>query len=177
MIGRKRAPLIVGLLLSLGFHAAIFPWLFGDFAPEDGTVTIEIANSPPPLKRAPKIQSPREKKPTTDTTASTAKEIQADAVAVPTIGAVSEDSGTTETSGADLGIRPHYPKVSRMLGEVGSVTIEAHGQNATTVVSSGFGRLDEAALKAVVYALQEGTLSEPAAPLRITFYFKLTSGE
>jgi periplasmic protein TonB len=74
---------------------------------------------------------------------------------------------------------PEYPPVSRRLGEQGSVILEvlvdANGRatDAKIVQSSGFPRLDEAALEGVKtsYRFVPGTVDGKPQPMRYTFKF------
>jgi protein TonB len=74
---------------------------------------------------------------------------------------------------------PEYPPVSRRLGEQGTVVLEvlvdAAGRavEATVVQSSGFPRLDEAAVTGVKerYRFAPGTLDGTPRPMRYTFKF------
>ncbi len=91
-----------------------------------------------------------------------------------------EDSLTVV--GADLGIHARYPRLSRVLGEKGTVLVEIQKDMAGTVrsptitVSSGFARLDQSALSATQEALNRGLLSgylESRNQMQINFIFKL----
>ena len=83
--------------------------------------------------------------------------------------------------GTALGIEVHYPRLSRTLGESGIVIVEIHnnnqGQSQTNVrTSSGYERLDQAAITAVQQALANGRLTQSLATqkqMQISFVFKL----
>ncbi len=74
---------------------------------------------------------------------------------------------------------PDYPPVSRRLGEQGTVIIEVlvdaggHAVEAKLVQSSGFARLDQAALDGVKtnYRFVPGTIDGKPQPMRYTFRF------
>lgn len=75
----------------------------------------------------------------------------------------------------DSGLRVPYPRLSRLMGEEGRTLIEI-GSNRTARISlsSGFARLDEAALESVRSALEDGRLALAERPRSIEFIFKLT---
>jgi TonB family protein len=95
-----------------------------------------------------------------------------------TLNAVPKISGEpVAILGSSLGIQVEYPRLSRLLGEQGSVVVEvAQDQNAPHVFSSsGFPRLDQAAVEATKKAKQSGMLAaEKQDPLRLRFVFQLT---
>lgn len=85
-------------------------------------------------------------------------------------------------SGTDHGIRAHYPRLSRVLGESGPVqialsrNIQGSLEKPTIASSSGFPRLDQAALHSVQEALNRGLLAaqlDSQKSIRINFIFKL----
>lgn len=87
-----------------------------------------------------------------------------------------------EIFGEDLGIVAQYPRLSRLLGESGRVQIglsrDGDGKwgNAEVRRSSGFSRLDEAALSATRAALLKGLahdLKVRDENPQITFVFRL----
>ncbi len=75
--------------------------------------------------------------------------------------------------------QPEYPPVSRRMGEQGTVILDVlvdpsgRATDAKVVQSSGFPRLDEAALTGFVesYRFAPGTLDGKPAPMRYTFKF------
>lgn len=158
------------LFFSGSLHGLLYWSLAGsrgeDFATPDHSITIQVEqpNSTRGSRAAPRSSPPKE------TPASPAATTPSPAADNPT----TEIGAPQETAGTALGIRPHYPKLSRMMGEEGTVTIEASPSGATVVESSGFGRLDEAALAAVTHALEEKILTASAPPARIKFRFALT---
>jgi periplasmic protein TonB len=74
---------------------------------------------------------------------------------------------------------PDYPPVSRRLGEQGTVVLEVlvdasgHAVEAKVVQSSGFARLDDAAIAGVKanYRFVPGTIDGKPQPMRYTFKF------
>jgi TonB family protein len=90
--------------------------------------------------------------------------------------------GTTDVLGEDLGVHPRYPRLSRILGEVGTVKIifpklNSEPQQVRVAQSSGYARLDNAALEASRKALAEGLFATHAwagDTIRVTFVFRLT---
>lgn len=97
-----------------------------------------------------------------------------------------EQAGSLDTKGVDAepagDIKPVYPRRSRLRGEEGSVTIRIQLSAAGTVVqaaiekTSGFSRLDNAALKAVQDAEFSPAIKDglPVADVLFqTFTFKL----
>lgn len=83
-------------------------------------------------------------------------------------------------SGAELGIEAAYPRLSRLHNESGQVLVGVRKTAADDAVivhtSSGFARLDEAALSATRSALTRGLLDSrlrDRSDLQITFDFKL----
>jgi periplasmic protein TonB len=74
---------------------------------------------------------------------------------------------------------PEYPPVSRRLGEEGTVILEVlvdpdgRATDAKVVQSSGFPRLDQAAIEGVKtnYRFVPGTVDGKPAPMRYTFRF------
>lgn len=86
--------------------------------------------------------------------------------------------------GADLGIQASYPRLSRILGEKGRVLVEIKKDVSgaiglpTVSASSGYLRLDQAALLAARGALKSGLLSrylETQDQMQISFIFKLSA--
>ena len=80
-----------------------------------------------------------------------------------------------------LGVHVVYPRVSRILKEEGRVVIRVHGSEksgsaARIQISSGYPRLDEAALKATEQALNTGVIKMYAGlnPFEIPYVFRLT---
>jgi protein TonB len=81
-------------------------------------------------------------------------------------------------SAGAMGIRASYPVISRRLGEEGRLVLELRGTDSniepTIIQSSGFERLDKAAIDAVQTALKDpGQAVRLRAGLRINFIFKL----
>jgi hypothetical protein len=81
-------------------------------------------------------------------------------------------------SGASIGVRVNYPRLSRVLGESGQVQIEILKSQRAVILqtSSGFKRLDESALVAVEAALKAGTLDQALLArdsLLVNFVFRL----
>lgn len=74
--------------------------------------------------------------------------------------------------GTDLGIEVVYPRLSRELGETGQVLVEISKSEPRLYSSSGFSRLDEAAISAIRQAITSGLLKQ--TELKVTFIFKLT---
>lgn len=89
------------------------------------------------------------------------------------------ESAAKESSsvpGSAIGITAHYPRLSRMLKETGSVLIAVDGVEAAVSRSSGHERLDRSALEATRAALENGTLTEfinENSHRQISFVFRL----
>lgn len=94
---------------------------------------------------------------------------------------LSQDSGQgAVVMGSDLGIVAVYPRMSRTLGEVGTVLVEvsqvANVMNSKIKVSSGFSRLDDSALRATQSALAQGLLDahlKEKSKIQVSFIFRL----
>ena len=92
------------------------------------------------------------------------------------------NSELPEVLGTDLGIEARYPRLSRVLGEQGKITVEfsAHSNSQPETLkvlsSSGYSRLDQSAMDATRDALLKGLLADPLKDrqsLRVTFIFRL----
>jgi len=79
--------------------------------------------------------------------------------------------------GAAFGIRVEYPRLSRLMNEQGDVVVEISDLKSLRIFSSsGFSRLDDAALAASRDAVQDGLVNSVAKfPLKLRYVFKLTS--
>lgn len=80
-----------------------------------------------------------------------------------------------EEIGQEIQIEVEYPKISRRLGEEGRVTLsfsvsdDGEIKDVKVIHSSGFSRLDEAAIQ----ALSKHIFSGPVNPTEVTIHFKL----
>ena len=99
------------------------------------------------------------------------------------IAQTAEPVAGTAVLGTDLGIDVLYPRLSRELGESGQVLVEVRKNTDQKLdepklyTSSGFSRLDAAAINAIHQAIASGLLKQAFQSrdnLRITFIFKLT---
>lgn len=116
-----------------------------------------------------------ERKDTSETTTSAMKgpELSSDATR-------QGDDGSFVISGHEAGIRVSYPRLSRTLGEEGKVVValQRSEELITPVLdaSSGYERLDQAALLAVKSALQEGRVPQEILAhhkVKMSFIFRL----
>ena len=115
---------------------------------------IDRVAKPRRLSRAPKVQS-----------------AGIGAKAPQAASAPAEASASGPVSDSAIVIRPRYPRRSRLLGEEGEVRVRAvvssAGVAASVLRSSGFERLDEAALEAVRAARFDGFVGD--RELRVVF--------
>ena len=80
----------------------------------------------------------------------------------------------TTILGSDLGIHAQYPRLSRVMGEQGTVEINVQDEEVSVLQSSGFARLDSSAMKATTDAIKNGLLAENlrSGNLQIRFIFR-----
>lgn len=104
-----------------------------------------------------------------------------DSVSVSSQESTSQQEGNS-VLGESIGVRAVYPRISRELGEEGTVLVEIHlsakGEYEFRLVppSSGHERLDQAALSAVAASLENGVLKnflENKKAAILTFIFRL----
>jgi len=109
-------------------------------APAPQTSSLPV---PSPLPEQPKAQSPEPKKPTPPSTSSPDQDAS-----------LIEEKGVTTEAQPIEGISATYPRRSQRRGEEGTVTLSidvstsGKARNISVIQSSGYRRLDEAALKA-----------------------------
>ncbi len=146
-----RQPILIGLLLSIAIHAAIF-YSHGIYAPatqrlETGLTVIQLtlrpsmssprdAKQPPPAadgrmhqqadtQTAPFVEQqalPTEAKPVTEPDAEVVEEIT-ETASIEQDSVVEEDKGVTADALATSAFHPVYPPVSRRRGEEGTVVL------------------------------------------------------
>lgn len=180
--------------LQQGIHAVeltLLPAIASQASQPQPTEPPPPAPEPEPIKEAPPEPQPAITLPEPEQ-----KKLEGEAPAEPqpltknkektpaqTIDAT-EQTGSLQTKGVSAGaksaIKPIYPRRSNLLGEEGTVTIQAHISRAGKVLdaviskSSGFRRLDQSALKAVnqaefTPAIKDGQPAEDVVTLNFKF--------
>lgn len=165
MLFTHRPLLLVTIFVSLVLHiAALYPFTSSDPLNEK-RVLIEIESS----------SAPRNSK-----TSETVKKVKKSRSSPSSAHGISEKTVHDLILGSDIGIQAIYPRLSRSLGESGEVHISIDRllpqPHITVSQSSGFARLDNAALEATRRALEENLLSHlrtDRSHLRIKFVFRL----
>ena len=161
------------LLGSTLLHLFIVGFTLPLFWNSTETITLEVkyvpAKAVAALKSAPRVQA----HPTQSSVPPPLA--KAEEVASPT----PDSAPASALSSSDIGIMPVYPRLSRILGEEGRVTlrIDLHTDGsfraAQVEESSGFPRIDQAAVSAVRDLRLDKKTSD--GPVRVTFIFKLKS--
>jgi protein TonB len=186
-------PLFACLTLSAAIHAALL-YLPDTHAPvqprfEAGRTVMKLTLAPSAASRAssseaaaaepepvPAPQPVVQSRPEPMSNKQSAEAVEQDA-------SLNEDKGVITAASAESSIRPVYPRISRLRGEEGEVTlaieVPASGRagKIDVVQSSGYRRLDEAAISAVrsvsfIPAAQFGRAVD--SDIELSFTFRLT---
>jgi protein TonB len=189
-----RQPIIIGLLLSIAVHAAVL-YIRSLYTPPmphmaTGRTVVQLTllpsmnhpESTPEMISAPPFEELALQPETISTTAEVMHET-ATAESIEQEATLREDKGVITEAVADGAFHPAYPRISKRRGEEGTVMLSVqvlkNGSvgKAGILQSSGFRRLDEAAVKG---AMQ--TTFTPAVRLghpvesttRLSYTFRLT---
>ena len=158
-------PMLIGIVLSIALHGAA---LYGKsiYTPpmpslEQGRTVIHLTLVPSMASQAATAESPAEKPaempapiPVETAVDSTAVAESSEANAMEQIASSIEEKGVEFNATLSGTFRPSYPRMSRKRGETGTVMLSiqvlADGSVGTVKIlqSSGYRRLDEAALQA-----------------------------
>jgi protein TonB len=189
-----RQPIIIGLLLSIAVHAAILYNRSLDTPPlphmATGRTVVQLTLIPSINQSAGTLESAFIPKPVASSlpseTITTAAEVPYETVADESIeqeAALEEDKGIM-TEAVTAGVfHPAYPRISKRRGEEGtvllSVRVRKNGSvaKADILQSSGFRRLDEAAVKGAIQTTftPARRLGRPvASTTRLSYTFRLT---
>jgi protein TonB len=196
------APMLIGVVLSIALHGAAL-YSRGIYTPplptlEQGRTVVHLTLTPsvasqastpePPIEKQVKepsetpalipvpipVAKPAEPLPSLETAVVDSPEQDA---------SLQEDKGITSEAALAGSFRPPYPRISKLRGETGSVTLsilvrpDGSVEHVSMQQSSGYRRLDEAALKAArkttfTPAMRFGRAME--SETKLSFTFRLT---
>ena len=189
-----RQPIIIGLLLSVAIHAAVLNnrSLYNPPVPHMATGRTVVRLTLLPSMNRPESTSEAVSMPNQEASAlqsetvSTTALVASETAATESIeqeATLKEDKGVMTEAAASGTFHPTYPRISKRRGEEGTVILSVHVLDSGSVgradilQSSGFRRLDEAALKGAlkttfIPALRYGHPVESTT--RLSYTFRLT---
>ncbi len=163
---KKVAPFLISILIHFLFLVSLFLFKPIESANLRIEVQIQQTGGSKVYQQIPTMNYKEE--------AAVSPSIEVDSTGILNGSQIGSRNAKTTVLGSDIGIHASYPRLSRVMGEKGTVQINIENGSVSVSESSGFPRLDESALSATRGALKSGLLAENLrkGDLQVRFIFR-----